>query len=999
MRSSRSCCGATLVAALTSFALFTSVGCGGASSGASGGGGTQTPAPSFTLAVSPTTLNLIQDGASQAVQVSVVAGGSFSGPVTVSPTLPAGITSSPSTLAVSPSQPGTINFSASSSSGKGIQTVSFAGTSGTLSAAATMQLNVVAASLPSHFWTVGGELSHGFVDETRNLLFVTNPGQNELDVLSTANGSVTGRVAIPQPIGMDQMADGKTLVVGTATQQLVTVDEDTLVATSHPFPIALQHSSALVFPTVIAMSNGIVFAIGQEQGIDSNDIVDGGQTLFEWNSASDVYTQIQPTSSNNFTWETDRLSRSADHKWASFSADQFYLYSADSNTFTTTPLSAVNGITSSGSTFGVRGYALNHDGSKIAVASATEVSFFDRNFNLLGTAPLSEAFQTARSTVQWSTDDSQVYLAYALPLRIEIVDPLLFKNLGYLPAGAANDNLENLIANDSSHRAYFASGPGVPILDLTLKPQPYTTSGGTSSPACPSLDAVLALNTTGQNSLLYAVPTGTRLYLGGQRVSVSSNGMALTLPASSVAGLSNLECVDANGIVSLVLSTATYGIAPLGFSANLLPTAGNVPAYLTGTGFETPPKSAPPAITINTVPVTTTSLSDYDSAELVRTEGITLPTGAPGSKIDLGVTSTYGTGALLNAATYAPTATIVPTSGILQLTFDSKRNVVYALKANEVDVLDGNSFSWQTPLSFPTGTTAVPLAMALTPDGGQLVISASSSVIIVDPARNAAPKLVTLPSGSTTAGSIVATNQGTVLLAGGLILNLNTLTWSRSAVGLPQVLRASLDGSRVLGADLNDSGGDIYIIDPAGQSRTGAGFGESFSTDLAISSDGMHFATVFAPPYATGDLYNGFNQQLSFVSTNVYPTYVRLTGTGVLGATISPGGSVLVAPLGDSIDFWDFPTGKLRARMITPEPLQTYAYPENAVAPVLAMNTAGDTLYVASKSGLTILPLPTALDNLPTMAWPEVLRGVTGAFTRNLLLKSARAREMSPAAK
>ena len=78
---------------------------------------------------------------------------------------------------------------------------------------------------------VGGLLAHGFYDESRQLLFVTNLWLNELDVISSIDLSVKARIPVPVPAGIDQMADGATLVIGTEVQELVTVDENTFAVT------------------------------------------------------------------------------------------------------------------------------------------------------------------------------------------------------------------------------------------------------------------------------------------------------------------------------------------------------------------------------------------------------------------------------------------------------------------------------------------------------------------------------------------------------------------------------------------------------------------------------------------------------------------------------------------------------------------------------------------------------------------------------------------------
>jgi WD40 repeat protein len=92
--------------------------------------------------------------------------------------------------------------------------------------------------------------------------------------------------------------------------------------------------------------------------------------------------------------------------------------------------------------------------------------------------------------------------------------------------------------------------------------------------------------------------------------------------------------------------------------------------------------------------------------------------------------------------------------------------------------------------------------------------------------------------------------------------------------------------------------------------------------------------------------------------------------TGVLGAAFSPGGKVLVVALGDSIEFWDAAKGTLRGRLMTPEELHVLVYPEGPVAPVLALDSTGQTIYVLSVSGLSMLKLPAPLDQIPVVQRP-----------------------------
>jgi hypothetical protein len=971
---------------------LTLAGCGNGAS--NGGGGSSTPpvTPSFTLSISPSSLNLTQQGASQPVQIGLVTQGGFTGTVNVSAgTLPSGLAISPSSLTISAGSPAAINFSASSTAPISQQAITFQGTSGTLSASASLQITVQGGAVPDPFHYVGGELVHGFYDESRQLLFATNLGLNELDVISGKDYSLKARIHVPQPVGIDQMADGNTLVIGTSAQELVTVDENTYAVTAHPFSAVGNGTYTLFFPTVVAMANGKVFAIGQEQGIESNEILDGGQTLFQWNSLTDTFTQIAPAPgplSLLIPWETDRLARSADHKWAVFAADQFYLYGSDTDSFTTATADTVDPPDNE---YGVRGYALNSDGSVIAVASAAQVSFFDRSFHLLGTAQLPGAFQTARSNVQFSSDGSKVYLQYAFPLAAEAVDVTSFTALGYLSATVVpdGDNLEGLLSIDAEGRGWFNIDGGVRLVDLSQPLVPNVSGTAFPGASCSPLDVILPLNTTQQVQLAQPISSGS-VYIGGQPATISSGGTQVAVPASAAPGSADQECIDTQGNTAVVAQAVSYGVDPVGLSANLLPPTGQAGAYVFGFGFSESSSGTPPSVTVGNAQSPQVVSLGSPGLGVFQGEQIQIPNGTPGQSADLTVSSSLGSGTLHSAAAYYATPTILPTSGILQLVFDTHRNRLYALKANEVDVLDAGSLQWLPPFTFPAGFSATVESMAITPDGSKLAVLALAGsepeMIVLDPSGSS-PASVTSYSGKANLyGSMAITNQNTILMIGpyGLLFNLSTQSFSPWISG-SEVIRASADGSHVYMAAMDDSGGTVYSIDPSTLAIKSEGFGQLFWSDFAVSTDGSQFAAVSAKPGTPGDLVGFFNSSLQYVNANAYPDYSPPDDAEVPGATYSPGGKVLMVPQGDSIELWDANLGTLRARLMTPEELPILVYPNTALDPMIALNAAGDTIFAVSASGLTVIPLPGPVDQIAPEQWPEYRSGgISPAFRGSL---------------
>ncbi len=664
-----------LIVSVVLFCLFMGA-CGGGNSG--GNSGPPPPPPSFSVSTSPASITLSQGAAGQPLQISIVPQNGFTGTVTVTMAgLPAGVTVAPNSLSVTANTPQSFTLSASTTAQISQQSVTLNAVSGTLNVSASIQLTVEGNAPPDPFHPVGGSMVHGFFDEARRLLFATNLGLNELDVISGTDFSVRARVPVAQPVGIDQMADGNTLVIGTAAQQLITVDEDTFAVTQHPFSAVGIANFTLFFPTVVALANGKVIVIGQEEGIDSNDIIDGGQYLYVWDSNANTFTQLEPTN-NNTQWETDSLARSADHKWAVFAGDQFYLYSSDADSLTSAPFAAVNPPDNS---FGVRGYAINSDGSEVAVVSATQVTFLNNSLAVLGTAAIPGAFQNARSAVQFSADGSKLYLEYPFPLQIQEIDATAYTALGYLSAtvNPDDDNLERMLATDAQGHGYFGIDGGVRIVNLAQTPVPNQADGETPAPNCPVLDASLPLNVS-QQQMLFETVSGVSVYVGGQAATFLNGGTAINIPASSTVGPVDVVCIASAGDTAVNADGVSYGVDPFALSANLLPPTGNPPAYLFGFGFSGMAFEVP-TVSFGGQPATNvTDLQDLQPGVL-QGEAMQIPNGSPGETPSITVSSSAGSGTLSGAATYYASPTIVPATGLMQLLYDSHRDLVYALKA------------------------------------------------------------------------------------------------------------------------------------------------------------------------------------------------------------------------------------------------------------------------------------------------------------------------------
>jgi hypothetical protein len=106
------------------------------------------PPPDFTLTLAPTSLTLVAGGANALVSVTANAVNSFTGTVAVALTgLPAGVTASPATLSLAPGIAQNLTLTAAITAPGGTATVTFTGTSGSLTHATPLALTLQGAPM------------------------------------------------------------------------------------------------------------------------------------------------------------------------------------------------------------------------------------------------------------------------------------------------------------------------------------------------------------------------------------------------------------------------------------------------------------------------------------------------------------------------------------------------------------------------------------------------------------------------------------------------------------------------------------------------------------------------------------------------------------------------------------------------------------------------------------------------------------------------------------
>jgi hypothetical protein len=956
---------AILVASLTS--------CGGVPTSDSA---SQTAAPpaSFSLVPSATQI-FIMPGSSQNISLNVAGMNGFTGSVTISANgQPSTVFTSPTPLIVNSDSAGLLTFSADPTATAGAQSqVTLNGEAGSLRSTATLTVTISASPLPRLFTHLGGGILHGFYDESRRLLFATNVGLNEVDVLSGIDLRVQARIPVPQPVGIDQMADNKTLVVGSMTQTLYSVDEETYSVTPHPVPnFSYNFGSTTQALLPVALANGKVLIIGHNLFIEFAS----GDHLIEWDTTTGNFTEPNvPGILDGFSGLVS-IARSADHKWA-FGGPSF-LYSSDSGTYTVGPVPNSD----------VRAVAVNSNGSQYAVASAKLVTFYDQHLNITATVPAaSGTFQY--TDIKFSHDDSKLYWQLQDVTGpgniIDVVDTHKFVDLG-------NQDVEvisapQLLWIDSKLRAFLAPissiiylHGGVALADLsTLSPalqivpnyyipNPAAIPIGSSSPVMfQNLRPDVAISFGGQASKIIS-DTSVTLANGYGNLSVQP-------PPITTNGPVDLVLTNPGGATVVEPQAFSYGLKLAASTANLLPPTGNPVIGIFGFGLTTPVCPCPdPALSVGGKAVLNLSnvsqFNNFTATSSINEYLIQVPNGLPGSAM-IEAISSAGTGSLPVA--YIPSAQVVPVNGLISLLYDSNRNALYALKSDEIDVFNPATMAWENPI-IPLGATLTSfLSMTLTPDGSRLIVVGTGPNTLISVNPDGPSQLVSAPLpykplnvAVTSTGKAFISVAWDVVPAGAIEFDLATMTYTfrnDNAGSLAGRFAATPDGNEMAVAVVNGGSSAVSVWNSSNDSFLSQSFPGFFWSDLAISSDGRKIAALRSSAIAYI-----LDERLHWLDTTVYPDHGYPDAPASVGTSFSPTGNTLIIPTQDSIEFFDANTGQLKDRLMTPEYLPGIAAPPTSSVNI-AIDQTAQTIFAISASGLTVMKLPAPADQLTPGVW------------------------------
>jgi hypothetical protein len=642
---------------------------------------------------------------------------------------------------------------------------------------------------------------------------------------------------------------------------------------------------------------------------------------------------------------------------------------------------------------------MNPAGSEIAVLGGTPfVKFFNAQMQQVGTTDTPMCCGLGQTeTAVYSPDGKYLYLSYvqkpsALPVLFTI-DADTFQIVGTASAylsGGSEGFLGAPVAADATGLVFELADHGVAINDAAsihdftnaTAPSGFFTATPQEGPlnaATPTVFNAASFNPVPE--ILFGTEQG--------QVAPLSSGAALSAvaPASIVAGPVNLTAIEPNGVAAFMPQGFTYGAIPVQYGLVAADPRGGVFADLLGFGYSADIASANIQVRLGSAAASVKSRNSASGGGYpfpLQHLAIAVPAGSPGVQ-DIQVTSPSGTAVSSKAFHYIKSVVDYPSADtFLYLLYDSHRNQLYLSAGDHIDVFSLTSNTFTAPITIPSNSGSRNIqGLALTPDGSKLLAANQSdqSVAILNadnPGSGAAAVAVPPAPLSGNPGpfqiATTSTNQAFITITLGNTLSggttplyaLDLSTLQVSTTTLPtganlnlnnNYIAASADGSKVVEATSNNSGGPMLSWDAITNQWFLRQFEAKFWDDVAISGDGNVAAPGASPDSLAFSFPYLLDAQLNFTGQVNFPDFQVVQEGPSL--QFDQSGALLYAVVdGVGVDILDARTGQLRERLLLSEeilsgPTEVLQTPSK----VMAISPAGDQIFLLTTAGLTVAEL------------------------------------------
>ncbi|MFZ0277643.1 MAG: hypothetical protein WA651_18045 [Candidatus Sulfotelmatobacter sp.] len=917
--------------------------------------------------------------------------------------LPAGVSFSPTSITIAPGTPQQISVSAAANAAAGTQTITFTGTSGSLTHATQLSLSVTPfTGLPTRTRYVRTDSTTEYYQwrnqhwiiyhaSTRRY-FVTDPSSNQVIVVDAASEQKIASISVPGAFAIDVTPDQSLLYVGTAIGDVYSIDPVGMTVTN-------RYLASQIGPNGFYANTALVLADGQLALAGGLTSPIPGQTpvIAIWNPADNSFTIYGVDPALPLPCPTDGgamgpITLSADRTQIIFDGGPLCEMDASTGTGIYTNASFVPPIvvTPDGKYIVLPDNTLAEQPSVAVVLDAHTLATIAQ-FSVLGTTSSGSGFfVSADSTTLFTPSDSIIY-AYSLATQ-QLVGwaPNIF--LEPVSSGEALGPVDNpfLLATDGTGLFVGPLEEGIGFVDLSALQTGQVGTQFTNGSLNPATGP-----TSGDTETQWSdeSPIGTlkSIDFGAQpasAISATSTGNLTTIGATSPAGSAgpaDVYVFTADGGMQLLPDGFSYGPTILQVTPNMATEEGGGTGIVYGYGFgpinsSTIPSDLRVKFGSAAAEITGFASNAYDLAYPpfpLQAFAYTIPTNVSGSVVSVSVSTNSGSTTESGALTYLPPIQQFPLTGstLAQGIYDSHTGLYYFTDTNKIQVFSRTQGKWLSPISIPApnGATQRLWGIALSPDGNNLAVSDANAGVIylLNPASPTSVKTFIVGSEAPipiNPCGIAVSDAGNVYYAVFIIgqtgdyqffkLNTNSgaiINYPLNGPGAGQsdeYLREliSSDNSRVF---LNELG-LIYYIDTATDKLVQA----NIYTTCCYGNYELTLSGNQARLEGTGYSYDFNLNAESFYTENDREI---LNISYVYGAKLSPDGRLFFQPSTNGIDVFDGYLGNLLNRISLPVALSPNydALVDDGTDNILvAITGTGDGIAVVDLTSITEPPLP-----------------------------------------
>ena len=962
-------------------------GCGGGGASSSGGGGTNPPpAGDFTIFASPTSLTLTSGG-SQTVSVSVAQVNTYTTSVNISVSgLPTGVTASPATFSLTPGTQQAVTLSAAASVSIGTATITFLGTSGSLSHSAQASLSVIVPPVTGAHPPIRTRYlrTNSFYDVTNlqdapphftvydarhRQFFVSNPYMNEIDVFDAASETPKKAISVSLAGGIDISPTDGSLWAGTQLGDVYNIDTSTLSVIKR-YPAATLGPNGFTATTALVLADGRLALQGTALGLL---YVLGKGSAIVWNpqtnavdTGTSVYGVICPYTGGGFALDGTRtlILMTTVNEGGGGVPLCSYDTVAKTEIDLTVPQSQPTDA---------RQIVPTPDGKKFFLTTnlnGVEV-FNPKTLQQLEQIPPTAAsgdLPNLASGAVMSLDGKTLYLTSQLRDSIVGYDTSTYQQVSGVPSPVIDDFQRSMLgaAIDETGLIVGPIGHGVGFADAAA-PKATTMAAGYLAFPTPNTGPVAGGTTFSDGFSVDATSSSTisKFYIGNAEISgttIANATLTATTPAARNGMVVDLAALFANGAVGTSPESFSYGPTILEVVPNAATADGGQRGAVVGYGFG----NSASAIQVSIGGQAASIQQLYNRAPFtpypfpVETLTFTIPPGAQG-KTD--ITVTVPSGSTTGTFTYTPKSVSYPLNASLQQgIYDARRGLYYFTDTSKIQVLSASSGSWLAPITLPGTTSASRLVgIAESSNGSMLAVAdyGGQAIYVLNPDSPGSASRYAVPVNSHPGYSYsplavaVLDNKSVYYVASApsapefLKLDLNTGQFKDFLISLPgtvddyqhERVLVSPDQKRVY----STIGTIVFWLDTTTDTvhqNRAASTNAASQPDGAISADG---STLWIGGYITDASLN-LETEPAYID---WETWLPATN---YGQKFNTDGSILYQPLTDGVDVIERNTGHLLYRVQVPVTLA------NVYDPMLLGKAAG-TLGFLTSNGVTLVDL------------------------------------------